>query len=99
MYQSCICIGQLARKNRVLLAVGAFFGYWLVTQILSTITTMCITMMSIAGVLDKLMDWVELHPYTTGHLAMGGIIVLDLGLTVLYWWISHTIMRKRLNLE
>lgn len=99
MYQSCICIGQLARKNRVLLAVGVYFGYQLVWNILSTVMALSFTMMGMAGVLDQLVDWANLHPYAASHLMLSGMILLSLGLAALYWWISHSIMRKRLNLE
>ena len=83
----------------MLLAVGVYFGYQLVANILSTVVTVCVTMMGMAGVLDKLTDWMDLHPYASLHLTLSGTILLTLGLAALYWWISHSIMRKRLNLE
>ena len=99
MYQSCICIGQLARKNRVLLAVGVYFGYQLLAQIVSTVMALSFTMMGLTGVLEKLTHWASLHPFATIHLLLSGMVLFSLGLAALFWWISHSIMRKRLNLE
>lgn len=99
LYQSCICIGQLARKNRVLLAVGVYFGYQLVAQILSTIMSVIIMVMGEAGAFDKLLEWVAKHPYASGHMIFIGLAVFTLALAALFWWICHRIMSKRLNLE
>lgn len=99
MYQSCICIGQLARKNRVLLAVGVYFGYQLVAQILSTIMSVVFMVMSVAGVMEKLMAVVGKHPYASMHVLLCGLAVISLIMAGIYWWICHRIMSKRLNLE
>lgn len=99
MYQSCVCIGQLANKNRVLLAVGAYFGYQLISQILSTVVTLGITMMGMTGALDGVVVFIEDHPFGFFHILMCGSLVFSLLLTGLFWWICYRIMRKRLNLE
>lgn len=99
MYQSCICIGQLARKNRVLLAVGVYFGYQLVAQILSTIMSVVFTVLGVTGALDKIMAVVDKHPYASVHVLLCGLAVISLIAAGIYWWICHRIMNKRLNLE
>lgn len=99
MYQSCICIGQLARKNRVLLAVGVYFGYQLVVWIISTVLSVVFTVLSVAGAFEKLLELVAKHPFASGHVLFSGLAVFTLALAALFWWISHRIMSKRLNLE
>ena len=37
MMYACLTIGQLAKKNRILAAVGVFFGYYIFNQILGTV--------------------------------------------------------------
>jgi len=99
MYYSCICIGQLARKNRVLLAVGVFFGYQIITQILSTGVSLLFMVLSASGVMEKLVELMDQHPFATYHVILGGTLLLAALFAVLYWIICHRIMSKRLNLE
>lgn len=99
MYQSCICIGQLARKNRVLLAVGVYFGYQLVAQILSTVVGVAFMALSATDLFIELAELAAKHPYATGHVSNAVGAVLFLALAALFWWICHRIMSKRLNLE
>ncbi len=99
LYNACISVGQLARKNRILLAFGVYFGYYVVIQIVETVL-----MVTLALLEDQLPwdDWVMAmmeHPCLTGHLAMGVLIVFAAVFAGIYFMISHTIIRKRLNLE
>ncbi len=94
-YDTCISIGQLFRKNRVLAAVGVHFGIYLICQVISTIGII------IAMFVDwePLMLWVEKHPYATIHTAMCGFIVLSICACVVEYLVVYMIIRRRLNLE
>ncbi len=98
-YYTCICIGQLFRKNRILAAVGVYFGIYVVTQILSTVAMVVFTMMAAAGIWDGVAVWIEGHPLAFLHIMLGGSAALTALMGLVYYWICHHIIRKKLNLE
>ena len=94
-YDTCISIGQLFRKNRVLAAVGVYFGFYMITQVISTIVviiTMFIDWVPVA-------EWVEKHPYVTIHGVACGSILLSIAMCVVEYLVVYMIIRHRLNLE
>lgn len=95
LYYTCICIGQISKKNRVLTAVGAYFGIYAVKQVLGTI------LLLIGAEIDwtPLGIWVFEHPFATGHIVLCGGIVLVALIGGLYFFVSHRIISRRLNLE
>ena len=89
----------MARKNRVLAAVGVYVGFYMVSQVLSTVITVVITVLGEAGALDKLLAWIEADPTTFIHLLLVGLCLLAALLDVVYYLICHRIICKKLNLE
>lgn len=98
-YYTCICIGQLFRKNRVLAAVGVYFVFYVIVQVLSTVGMVVFTMLSAAGVWENIMVWIVEHPEVSFHAFLGGFAVLTALTDLVYYWVCHHIIRKRLNLE
>lgn len=98
-YYTCICIGQLFRKNRVLAAVGVYFGFYVISQILSTVATVVFTMMSAAGVWEEIILWIGKNPEIFIHSLLGGLVVLTALINLVYYGICHHIVSKKLNLE
>lgn len=94
-YYSCIAVGQLFKKNRVLAAAGAYFAWYLLTQLVGTVLTI------VAAFLDwePLFVAVSEHPIATGHIVLCGSILLSAVFAVVFFVITHTIIRRRLNLE
>ena len=99
LYYLCICIGQLFRKNRVLAAVGVYFGIYMVTQILSTVLMVEYAAFVQTETWTRFWTWVENNAETAIHLFLGGAIVVTALLTLVYYWICHHTVRKKLNLE
>lgn len=95
----CICLGQLFRKNRVLAAVGVYFGLYMISQVISTVITIMFTFMGVSGVWEELLKWIEKNPVETIHIFFAGGIVLTAIGAALYFLICHTVIRKKLNLE
>ena len=95
LYFACISIGQTSKKNRVLAAVGVYFGYYFVRQVLGTIAIIVGTIVD----WKPLFDWVRAHEFPAAHIALCGLTVFYALLSVAYFAISHAIIRKRLNLE
>lgn len=98
-YYSCISIGQLAKKNRILLAIGVYYGYSLVGQFLSTIFSSTFSFSLAFGNLDKLLETIQANPFGYMHLFLWIIIVFEIGLAVLFYFVNIRIMNRKLNLE
>lgn len=95
----CICIGQLFRKNRILASIGVYFGFYVLSQILSTVMLVAVAILRETGVLSELgMLFIE-HPLASIHVALCGSAVLTVLAALVYYWICLHILRKRLNLE
>ena len=99
LYYACITVGQMAKKNRILMAVGAYFVYYVATQVISTVLVMIFTMLGMTGVFDGIVMWLDDHMILTMHLAMGTSIVIYAAMAVAFWYVTQWIMTKKLNLE
>lgn len=99
LFYACITIGQLAKKNRILLAIGAYFIYYVGTQVLSTILSILFAIFSMTPLIDALFTWAFLFPVLAIHIYLGVFLLFSAGLVALFFFITHRIMTKRLNLE
>lgn len=99
LFYACMCIGQLAKRSRVLLALGVYFGYYYLTQIIVTIGVVMLTLMEDAPFFYNLIEWIAHNPTQTVHIALIGGFVIELILGTVYYLIASTIMKKKLNLE
>ncbi len=99
LYYACITVGQTAKKNRILMAVGAYFIYYIATQIISTVIVMVITVFGMTGAFDGIVNWLDNHITVAMHLALGTSIVIYAAMAVAFWYVTQWIMTKKLNLE
>lgn len=99
LLDTCVCIGQLFRKNRVLAAVGVYFGIYMITQVLSTIFSVGMVVLEETGTLEPLYAFIAEKPYETAHMVLCGLIVLLAALGLIYYLVCHWIICKKLNLE
>lgn len=99
VYYSCISIGHLAKKNKVLAAFGVYFLYYIITQVISTIFTIIISvyMLSYQEFMMNLIRDVGIS--TLVHIAFWIVIVVISGLSVAFFFINKGIMKNKLNLE
>lgn len=98
-YGSCICLGQLFRKNRVLAAVGVYFIYYIITQVFSTIMTVVFMVLGESGALEPILKYVGSHITESIHIALCGSLGLAALMTFVYYVICHWVIRRKLNLE
>ena len=98
-YYTCICLGQTFRKNRVLAAVGVYFAFYLVTQVLSTVFSVVFAIVGETGALDGIVEAIVNNGELFIHLGLSGAAVLSAAITGIYWFICHWVLRKKLNLE
>ena len=103
LYYVFISIGQLFKKNRILAAVGAYFVYYVATQILSSILLVIIAVLGELGALDKFLNWLGdfmlVHPYIFIHSCVGIIALLTAVFIFVEFIVVKRIITKRLNLE
>ena len=94
-YDTCITIGQLFRKNRVLAAVGVYFAFYVVEQIIATIAVLIAAFTN----WDSLLTFVSENTYLCAHLGAWLMILFTAGIGLALYAVTHSIIRKRLNLE
>ena len=100
LYYTCISLGQLFKKNRILAAVGVYFAYYILTQIVSTIMTISLTVFTASNAyLYDMMMWIGEHPMQTIHIIMWSVIVIAFLFVAIEYLVIRWVMTKKLNLE
>ncbi len=101
LYYTCIAIGQMFKKNRVLAAFGVYFVYYVVNQIFSTVTTVFFAIFANQWepIFESIGVFAEAHPHAFVHIMLLGSTVITALFGALYFFITHLIIRKKLNLE
>ncbi len=99
LYYACIALGQTFKKNRVIGAVGVYFIYYVINQVISTIITVIVMLLAETDFFLAIGRFMEAHPYATVHIVLCGGLVFSAALSAIYFVITHAIMRKKLNLE
>lgn len=99
LYYTCIALGQLFRKNRVIGAVVVYFIYYVISQAIGTIFVIFVSLAAESQWIARITQYFTSHVFGSIHLFLCGSIVLELLLATLYYFITHTVIRKKLNLE
>lgn len=95
LFYGCITVGQIFHKNRVLAAVGVYFGYYIFTQIVSTI----LLIISEHLPWDSFTEMFFASPIICVHGLVFGYILFNLLISTALFFVSHVIIRRKLNLE
>ncbi len=99
LFYACIAIGQTAKKNRVLAAVGCYFGYNLALQIISTVFSISFNLLILSINMDNITEFIEKNPHLTAHTVFIFNIIFMLLINVIFYFIIHRIISRKLNLE
>ena len=99
LYYTFIAIGQLFKKNRILAAVGAYFVYYIISQVVSSVLSLIFSVFMTNTVSVKLNLFIQQHPFVTAHTILCGSIVLSGLFVVILFVVIRTIINKKLNLE
>ena len=99
MYYTCICIGQLFRKNRILAAVGVYFGFYVISQVSSTAMSVMFMILEGTGRLEWIDRFIVEQPFETVHIILCGGLVLNAVMSLVYYLVCRVIIRRKLNLE
>ena len=97
MMYFCISIGQLAQKRKILLAFGVYFGLYVIRQILGTILIVIGTVVGF-DFWQSITEWISEHTVAAIHLLLCGLIVIELLIGAVYFFVTRYIMSKKLNL-
>ncbi|MBQ6948030.1 MAG: hypothetical protein IJN42_08270 [Clostridia bacterium] len=101
LYYTCISVGQTFRKNRILAAVGIYFAWYLLMQVVSTVFSMFFSffMMAELPIVEQLMLWMEQNVAPTIHIFLCGYSVFMMIYGGLEYLVTYLAIRKKLNLE
>lgn len=99
LFYACISIGQRAKKNRVAAAVGVYFIYYAILQVLSTIGIIIINAFSDKLPFEAIGRFIDNHPEGFVHIFLCGAIVITALVGFAYFMISKYIIKKKLNIE
>ena len=99
IFYACICIGQLANKARIWLAVGCYFTYAAIVEILYTVFMIVINVIAETVDMTKFFDFISENPHLSLHVLFITIILLLSALIIVFYIVTHKIISKRLNLE
>ncbi len=99
LYCTFIAIGQLFRKARILASVGAYFAFYLLTQVISTVFSIMFAILVETDLAESIANWIAKNPYTTAHIAMWSGIVFSAVFAVVEFLVIRKIVTRKLNLE
>ena len=92
----CISVGQLAKKKKVLLAFGVYFGLYFIQQVFGTIMIIIVTVNS--EFVENIMETIAATKTVFFHISLCGGIMYSLIIGAVYFFITRWIMSKKLNL-
>ena len=99
IFYACITIGQTAKKNRILAAVGCYFGYNIAVEIISTFFSIAINIVLTTVNIDKFYQFFENNTHLCLHIIFIALIVWTLVLNIAFYIVIYKIISKKLNLE
>lgn len=98
LFFTCMTVGQLANKARILLAIGVYFGYYVFRQIVGTIIVIIITIVDYEA-FRPLLDWCANNIETAIHLGFISVILFVSILGTIFFLITRVLMKNKLNVE
>lgn len=99
LYYTCITIGQMANKYRIMMAVGIYFIYYLIMQVFSTVMSVLFSIFAVTPLMESVAEFIVDNFYLCGHGFLIGSILIGLLTVGVEFLVCHTIIRKKLNLE
>lgn len=99
LYYACIAVGQMFNKNRILAAIGVYYGYYTVTQIIGTVLVIMFTFFVETELFKSIAVFFENHTAAGIHIVLCGVLVLAVVLGFVYYVVTKSIITKKLNLE
>ncbi len=98
IYYTCMTIGQLAKKNRILLSVGVYIIYYSVVQALTTVAMLVLPLLG-EEFWNPIGQFITENPHASAHIALCGILLFELAFGAILFLVCRRILTRRLNLE
>ncbi len=95
----CVSVGQMFRKNRILAAVGAYFAYYVITQIFGTIFVILMVALENTQLIWDISQFIMDKPNEFIHIMFCAFILFYSLVCTAFFLISRFVIKKRLNLE
>ena len=92
----CVTLGQTARRHKILAAVGIYFAIYVAKQILGTIF---ISTGVTTAFFDDIGRFISQSPRLSVHLFFAVACIVEAALGVIYFAVTKSMMKKKLNLE
>ncbi len=99
LFYGCISIGQTAKKNRVLAAVGCYFAYNFAMQVIGTFFTIIFNLLVLNINIDNFAEFFANNTHLCLHTFFIVNIIAMAAINVLFYLVNHKIISKKLNLE
>lgn len=99
MIYMCISLGQLFSKNRILAAVGVYFGFYILYQVLSTILSIVFSISSMAWMPQWIDKLASLNVVMLVHSVSGVMFIWSFIIGGIYFLVSRFVLTRKLNLE
>ncbi len=99
LFYACIALGQKAKKNRVAAAVGVYFIYYLIYQVIGTILIILYNVFYFKWHIDQFLTYLGNHEIFATHLFFGVVAIISILFGVLYYLITKNTITNKLNLE
>ena len=99
LYYACIALGQTFKKNRVIGAVGVYFIYYTITQIIGTILVIICTFLAESGLFAAISNFIDAQPEFSIHLIMILLLIWAALSAGIYYLVIRWVIRNKLNLE
>lgn len=96
MIYAAIAVGHLCRKHRIMGAIGAYLGFCVLEQILSSIV---ISIPAVGWILSFESAPTEMEMMAQAQIFMVLLILITLVFAVGYFFLTNVILKKKLNLE
>lgn len=92
-YYAAIALGHSFANHKILLSVVFYFAFAIAMQIIQSVFTV------IAMTATVTANWEEFNPFTLGHWGLGIAAALTVLQAVIFYLLTHGMLRKRLNLQ
>lgn len=96
---ACIALGQTFNRSRVGWAVAIYFIYYFIGRIITTILTTVLSLSYDSIPFEKIARFIRQNPFGSVHIFFGISILFTLIGCVIFYLITHFVIKKKLNLE
>ncbi len=96
---ACDSVGQLAKKGRVTKAFFAYIIYCIISQVIGVLAILGINSDGAIGFVRGVSKIMEESPHLFLHICMISGIVFIGGISVALFFVSHSILKNKVNLE